>query len=216
MEFSNSKGYKLSAEIDWPEGQGPFPFVIFSHGFGSSKNSPRTIPIARGLKENSIGSFRFDYTGHGDSEGSEAESTFEQQRNDLETAIGKVEELDMINKQKIALHGASSGALVTLMVAEKRDFKALLLRGPRIDGEYPQVEENINKINTPILAIQGEQDPMLKETERFLDKIGHSTTLAVIKGAGHLFQEPDQYAKVKQLTVSWLISVLLPAEFMIA
>lgn len=206
--FQNNIKYSLSAILDLPSGNPPFPIVIFSHGFDSSKDSPRTVPISLELQKNGVASFRFDYTGHGDSDGFKNESTAEQQFEDLKSAIEKVKHTERLDNKRIALHGSSSGCLSILREIESINYSAAVLRAPRTDGFYPDIKAKGCKIDTPILAIQGENDPLIKKTEIFLKEIPAQKKLVVIREADHLFSQPKQFEQVKNITVTWLTKVL--------
>ena len=68
VEIDGDHG-KLSAVVQTPDGKKNFPLVIICHGFTGNKNSDLLKNLAYGLENRGIASIRFDFNGHGDSEG---------------------------------------------------------------------------------------------------------------------------------------------------
>lgn len=207
--FQNPKGYKLAARLVEPKRGAPFSTVIFAHGFDSSKDSLRSIPLAEELADNGIASFLIDFTGHGESEGTKEESTIEQQTGDLKSALDFVQSLSQIDGNNLALHGSSSGCLVALnlCLTDKRP-KTAVLRAPRTNGYLPAVRQNAAKIRIPLYFIQGEYDPLLQETNTFFDLLETEAEMVVIPNADHLFTGPGQIDEVINLTVNWFTEKL--------
>ncbi len=207
--FKNSNGLKLAARLISPKTNGPFATVVFSHGFDSGKDSPRSVPLAQALAGYGIASFLIDFTGHGESEGSKEESTVEQQTDDLKSALDFCQSLAQIDSEKLALHGSSSGCLVilNLCLTDKR-VKTAVLRAPRTNGYFPVVRQNASKLTIPMYFIQGEYDPLLPDTNDFFDLFQTEAELVVIPNANHLFTNPDHLDEVIDLSVNWFVSKL--------
>ncbi len=201
--FVNSRGYTLAGVLNVPSAPAPYPVVIFSHGFDSSKNSPRSVPISDELVGRGIATFLFDYTGHGESEGTKRDSTITQQLDDLRHAVTLVELRDDIDKGKIGLHGSSSGCLTCLYLSLEHRIATMVLRAPRTNGEFPDLYEHAGELRTPTLFIQGTNDPLLPQTERFFRAMTAPASLQIIEGADHLFTDPEDYRVVVALTVDW-------------
>lgn len=204
LVFKNPQGLKLAGNLIVPQGSGPFPTVVFAHGFDSSKDSPRSVPLARRLADGFIASFLIDFTGHGESEGLKENSTIEQQTQDLKSALDFIRKQPKVDEEKLALHGSSSGCLVALnlLLTDKRPRTAVL-RAPRTDYYFPSVKEQAKKITTPLFFIQGENDPLLKETKNFLNLLQTESELVVIPDADHLFTNPAHLDEVIELSVNW-------------
>lgn len=201
VTFTNSLNYRLTGRLELPKkGEPPFPVVIFAHGFDSSKDSPRGLVIAERVREKGLATFLFDFTGHGDSEGTKAESTLSQQLDDLKAAVNFITTVSNIDKNLIGLTGASSGALVAanLALVDKR-IKALLLRAPRTDDLIKEA----SKFRLPTKIIQGELDPLLFQTTQFFQAIQCEKELNIVPGADHLFSQPKQLQQVANLTADW-------------
>lgn len=192
-----------------PTGQSPYPCVVFAHGFDSSKDSPRGTYIAQRLREKGLATFLFDFTGHGDSEGTKEESTLKQQLDDLEKALDFTETVADLNKSLVGLTGASSGALVAATVAiYDNRVKALVLRAPRTNGLVREAA----KLKVPTRIIQGELDPLLLETTRFFQALQCEKDLIIIPRGDHLFSQPEQLEQVANLTADWFVGWLSRKE----
>lgn len=131
--FKNRKGEKLCGIFTAPEDTSKkYPLVILCHGFSSSKDSKTYPPFAKRLFENNILSFRFDFYGHGESEGKFEDITITEGYNDILSAITYIKNLGYI--EKIGLFGNSFGGVCGIMAASKsKDITALGLRAPAAD-----------------------------------------------------------------------------------
>ena len=206
VTFTNSLNYRLFGRIELPKaGEPPFPVVIFAHGFDSSKDSPRGLVIAASVREKGLATFLFDFTGHGDSEGTKEESTLNQQLDDLKSAVDFVATVSNLDKNLIGLTGASSGALVAanLALVDKR-IKVLVLRAPRTDDLIKVAA----KITVPTKIIQGELDPLLAQTAQFFQALQCEKELNIVPGGDHLFSQPKQLQQVASLTADWFAAHL--------
>ncbi|MDI6715877.1 MAG: alpha/beta fold hydrolase [Actinomycetota bacterium] len=212
--FFNSKGYRLAGVLNLPSANPPFPIVVFSHGFDSGKDSPRSIPISNELVNHGIATFLIDFTGHGESEGTKEESTIFQQLDDLRHAVFLAKGRKEIDNRRIALHGSSSGCLVCLYYSLlyhslEAYIVTMVLRAPRTDGYFPDLYERASEIKTPTLFIQGSEDPLLPYTKMFSRAMTALVSLKVIEGANHLFTNPVHYRIVLELTVNWFKEKLI-------
>ncbi len=201
--FKNSAGGILSGRLEGVEPEsGSRPVVIFAHGFGSGKDSPRGQAVADALLERGLATLLFDFTGHGASTGTKKDSTIERQVDDLRSAINWLENESGLKAGEIAVTGASSGGLVALLTALEDDrIQAVALRGPRTDG----LELRAPDFDVPILIVQGRLDPLLPETQVFYDALECRKKLVVIDGADHLFSRPEYLDDVGEITAQWFI-----------
>ena len=83
LEFKNRFGHDLSARLDIPEGGNFRALALFAHCFTCGKNLKSMGHISKGLTDQGIGVFRFDFTGLGESEGEFAETNFSSNVTDL-------------------------------------------------------------------------------------------------------------------------------------
>ena len=84
--FKTSRGLKLAGALLAPD-EKLRDVVVFAHGTGSNKSSPRNRGIAERLLDHGIASFLFDFTGQGESDGLPEQSTQDQQFDDLISAL---------------------------------------------------------------------------------------------------------------------------------
>ena len=88
ISFKNSKGQRLVGVLHIPSGKGPFPIVIICHGLGgTAKDSKNRIQLSKNLNKEKIAAFRFDFNGHGESQGRFADVTVSKGIDDLKSAI---------------------------------------------------------------------------------------------------------------------------------
>ncbi|UCG95639.1 MAG: alpha/beta fold hydrolase [archaeon] len=132
--FKNSRGQKLCGILNVPDGRGPFPTVIICHGFKGNKNSPIYSYLSREFQRAGILAFRFDFHGHGESDGHFEDVTISQEVKDLKRAIGFISKNKLVDKEKIGLTAHSLGSFVILRyVANFNIVKALIPMSPISD-----------------------------------------------------------------------------------
>lgn len=137
ITFKNSKGNSLAGILCLPTKSVDLPIVILCHGFTSHKNNSKNPPLAKFLAENNIASLRFDFFGHGESDGDFAGITVTEGVDDIMQAINYLKEKGY---RKTGLVGNSFGGQCGLVAASKtKDFSALALISPASD--YPEVEK---------------------------------------------------------------------------
>ena len=126
-------GMRIYGKINFPEGEGPFPVAIFSHGFGASRVYDSEMGndfIARG-----IAFAAFDFCGGGpgsQSDGTMLDMSVLTEAADLDAVIDAVRVHDKVDAQRVFLVGSSQGGYVSAYVAAKRpaDVRALVLNFP--------------------------------------------------------------------------------------
>ena len=123
---------KLQAVIQKPDlkPRQQCPMVVFCHGFGGTKEGPLFELITDSLQKHGIASIRFDFNGHGESEGKFEEMTVPNEINDAKKVIEYVRDLRYVSK--IALVGHSQGGVVASMTAGElgSDISAVVLMAP--------------------------------------------------------------------------------------
>ncbi|MBQ7543950.1 MAG: alpha/beta fold hydrolase [Synergistaceae bacterium] len=121
---------KLSAVIQKPEGD-KMPMVMLLHGFTGSKTNRPLTDTADLLEKNGIASIRFDFNGHGDSEGDFVNMTVLNEIEDARKVFEYVKALDYVSS--VAIGGHSQGGVVTSMLAGElgaENVKAVVLFAP--------------------------------------------------------------------------------------
>lgn len=186
--------------------------VLFAHGSGSSRFSPRNQHVARVLREAQVGTLLFDLL-------TPAEEAVDARTARLRFDIALlarrvVDAIDWLaqdpatRRLHIGCFGASTGAAAALIAAAQRaeTVGAVVSRGGRPDLAGPALPQ----IRAPTLLIVGGEDiEVLALNRRALAQIpAYERELAVIPGAGHLFEEPGALAEVGRLAASWFRSHL--------
>lgn len=204
----------LSADVVQLEGnlnipQGAAGLILFAHGSGSSRYSPRNKHVAEVLKEAGLATLLFDLL------------TKEEEIIDLQTAELRFD-IDLLSRRlvgatdwavnnpstknlKIGYFGASTGAAAALTGATLRQemIYAIVSRGGRPD----LAETALPKVKTPTLLIVGELDyPVIELNEKALELIPAEKQLVIVPGASHLFEEPGKLEEVARLARDWFIS----------
>jgi pimeloyl-ACP methyl ester carboxylesterase len=201
VSFTNSRGLRLAGTLLTPATAGPHPVVIFAHGWGSSQASPRNRNAAEALVAAGFAALLFDFTGHGESEGTEADSTIDQQVDDLGAAIGVVETLDEVDSSRVGVVGASSGAAVALLRAARDPrIRALVLRSANPTG----AEAAAMSVKAPTMLIVGEYDASIRAAnEKLRAGLGGPARLVVVPRGDHLFGDPEALREAVRLTTGW-------------
>ena len=131
------RGNKLRGIVNVPREEGKFKTVIMFHGFGSSKMGElnQFLNLEEKLIEKNIASVRFDFLGHGESDGDFSEVTPTLEVEQGKAIVNFVKELDFVNVNNISLLGEEFGAVIASVVAGemKDEIEELCLWNP--DGE---------------------------------------------------------------------------------
>ncbi len=188
---------RLAGECILPAGRPPFPCVIFVHGLGSGKDSPRNVVIASRLVDVGIAALLFDLSGHGESD-TDPRDDEEAFVEDLEAAFGWAIQTPEIDPGRIGVAGSSLGGVVALDATRRRLIHpaSLVLRAP------PAGEHEFVHVDVPTLVITGSGDPLLRQIRQALRRT-ECATLVVVEGAGHLFEEPGTLDQAVARTVQW-------------
>ena len=121
---------KLAAVLQTPD-KSPYPLVILCHGFTGKKESPIAVSIANKLEAAGIASIRFDFNGHGESEGNFQDMTILNEIEDARKVYNYVANLPQVTS--VSIEGHSQGGVVASMLAGQlgdSKIKALALMAP--------------------------------------------------------------------------------------
>jgi alpha-beta hydrolase superfamily lysophospholipase len=126
---------RLAAVLMLPSGQPPYPCVIFVHGLGSGKDSPRNVVVASRIVDRGMAALLFDLSGHGESDTDPRpgeEPYIEDLAAAFQWAAGELE----IDSERIGVAGSSLGAVVALSAIRRLLVRpaVLVLRAPLIAG----------------------------------------------------------------------------------
>ncbi len=185
--------------------------VLFAHGSGSSRRSPRNRFVADLLNEAGLATLLMDLL------------TEDEQQVDLQTAhlrfdipllarrLGEItqwlSEHAEVAGLRIGHFGASTGAAAALVAAAQLPalVKAVVSRGGRPDLAGPALE----KVKAPTLLIVGGADQVVLDlNQKAMNLMQCQRALKVVPGAGHLFEEPGALQKVAELAMDWFTETL--------
>lgn len=177
--------------------------VVFSHGAGSSRFSPRNNYVAKVLQDAGIGTLLLDLLTEEEDQVYENRFDIDLLTDRLLTAINWTQKETSKEKNKIGLFGASTGAASALNAAAilGKQIAAVVSRGGRPDLSL----KNLAKVVSPTLFIIGELDEVVIELNRqaFTKLAASEKMLEIIPGATHLFEEPGALEQVADLAKDW-------------
>jgi putative phosphoribosyl transferase len=191
----------------------PRGIVIFAHGSGSSRHSPRNRAVARRLHEARLATLLFDLLTEGEQLADQASGRF---RFDILLLARRLADtVDAVTRRwetagmKIGLFGASTGAAAALIAAAERtdEVAAVVSRGGRPD----LASESLAQVLAPTLLIVGEMDRDVIELNRVAyEQLTIEKKFDIVRGATHLFEEPGALETVADLATEWFVRYLKP------
>jgi putative phosphoribosyl transferase len=204
-------GVALQADVIVPEeARG---VVLFAHGSGSSRHSPRNRYVAAELGRVRLATVLADLLTP-DEERLDARTA--KLRFDIDRLAVRTSALaDWVSEQEptaglgLGLFGASTGAAAALVAAAARPntVSAVVSRGGRPDlaGEW------LRLVRQPTLLIVGGLDTQVVQlNRRARERLTGTTRLVIVPGASHLFEEPDALEQVAGLAAAWFVEHLAP------
>ncbi len=203
--FTTYRGdIRLNGRLATPAGSGPFPAVVFVHGLGSSKESPRNVVIAEALADAGIAAVLFDLSGHGESSRDPGDGVASYVQ-DLRAVFDWAQSQAVLDGGRLAVAGSSLGAVVALqaVIEGKIRPRTMVLRAP------PAEPDQFRLLNVPSLILIGSEDPLLPGAVAGA-RLSRAAELSIVAGASHLFEEPGTLEEALQQTVSWFERTLLP------
>ncbi|HET9977335.1 MAG TPA: alpha/beta fold hydrolase [Burkholderiaceae bacterium] len=184
--------------------------VVFAHGSGSGRGSPRNRFVAAVLHEHRLATLLFDLLG--DDEAQDRRRAF-----DIDLLTQRLlEALDWLRAQaldrasdRVGLFGASTGAAAALRAAAERPgrISAVVSRGGRVD----LAAEVLPRVQAPTLLVVGGADRELLQANRDMLRGLHcEKRLEIVPGATHLFEEPGALDAVAHLAADWFVGHCQP------
>ena len=184
----------------------PTALVLFAHGSGSSRSSPRNAQVAAVLHESWIGTLLFDL--HTALEETDRVNVFYVPRlaERWLAAVRFVAELELTRHLPLGLFGASTGAAAALVAATREPrVRAVVSRGGRPDLAGPR----LRAVTTPtLLVVGGDDTDVLALNSKALAMLEGEKQLAVVPGATHLFEEPGTLEEAARLAAEWFARYL--------
>jgi putative phosphoribosyl transferase len=202
----HGEDFILPGELELP--QGTTSLVLFSHGSGSSRLSPRNQFVARSLREYGIGTFLFDLLGARE-DNVQARFNISLLSNRLRFVTNWISKQHYVKGLNMGYFGASTGAASALNAAAALGsrIKAVVSRGGRPDLAMP----TLHKVKAATLLIVGARDTeVLQLNRQALERLTSPNELKIIPGAGHLFEESGTLEMVADLASKWFAKYLAP------
>lgn len=182
--------------------------VVFAHGSGSSRHSPRNRRVAEALNQAGLATLLFDLLTAG-------EEQVDMRTRALRFDIGLLSQrlvsaVDWLASQphtrdlRIGLFGASTGAAAALIAAAGRPDRvhAVVSRGGRPD----LAAESLSEVRAPTLLIVGGYDtPVIEMNRQAAARLHAEHRLDIVAGATHLFEEPGKLEEVSRLARDWFL-----------
>jgi len=183
--------------------------VLFVHGSGSSRHSPRNQFVARTLNNAGLATLLFDLLTP-EEEGIDARTA--ELRFNIKLLVERLVHATKWAKQqeqtrnlRIGYFGSSTGGAAALVAAAElpQDAGAVVSRGGRPD----LAGEALPKVQAPTLLIVGGNDDIVIElNEQARDRMPCEVKLEIVPGATHLFEEPGALERVAQLASDWFVN----------
>jgi dienelactone hydrolase len=181
--------------------------VLFAHGSGSSRHSPRNRAVARRLQSSAFGTLLLDLLTADedaiDAETAELRFNISLLATRLQGAIDWLARNRDTSTYTVGVFGASTGAAAAIMAASERPERvtAVVSRGGRPDLAGAALE----RVQRPTLLIVGGADaPVIDLNRQALARLRcREKELVIVPGAGHLFEQPGALEQVAQLAATW-------------
>jgi putative phosphoribosyl transferase len=200
-------------EGEWCRPVGAVGIVLFAHGSGSSRHSPRNQAVARALQESGVGTLLFDLL-------TAEEETEDARTGHLRFNIGLLARRLVAATREvrgqpqgqhlgIGYFGSSTGGAAALVAAAEPGsaVDAVVSRGGRPD----LAGEALPRVDAPTLLIVGERDEVvLRLNQEAFERLRCEKELAVVPRATHLFEEPGALEEVARLAAAWFRQHLKP------
>ena len=204
-------GIELEGELDLPPK--PLGLVLFAHGSGSSRQSPRNQYVARVLRRAGIGTLLFDLLTPLEEE---AEAYTRHLRFNIPLLAHRLVcatrwALDRTTTSDLntGYFGSSTGAAAALIAAAQMGdaINAVVSRGGRPDLAGEALE---GVRAATLLIVGGEDKPVIALNEQADERLHCEKALRIVPGASHLFEEPGKLEIIAQMAAEWFVNHLQP------
>jgi len=183
--------------------------VLFAHGSGSGRFSPRNRYVAKMLNDCEIGTLLVDLLTKEEEAADAATAEFRFNIDLLSERL--VSATNWLRKQQstrdliLGYFGASTGAAASIIAATKfpEAVRAIVSRGGRPDLAM----EYLPRVRAPTLFIVGGRDSVVIDlNKKAMERLQVEGKLEVVPGATHLFEEPGKLQEVAKLSVDWFVA----------
>jgi len=198
---------RIEGMLEIPEGAGGV--VLFAHGSGSGRFSPRNQFVARTLREGGMATLLVDLLEEWESQDRSKVFDIGLLAERLLSATGWLQADPETADLAIGYFGASTGAAAALEAAARGGYeiKAIVSRGGRPDLAM----DYLPRVTAPTLLIVGGNDwPVIPLNEEALQRLPAVKEMVIVPGASHLFEEPGTLEEVARLAREWFSKYLIP------
>lgn len=203
-----SKGLTLEGVMAFPQGlTGPFPGVVVCHPhplFGGNMDNGLVQEVCSALVREGFGTFRFNFRGVGNSEGSFTKG--EKEPEDVNAALSLMRNWPDIDKRRFGLVGYSFGASMVLNgISSYKAARALALISPPLTSlDHPKMEKD----KRPKLFIVGDRDRLVPHSDlkAMVDALPNPADLSIVPGADHSWRNHE--AEAARRTARFLVGAL--------
>lgn len=186
--------------------------VLFAHGSGSGRHSPRNQFVAKVLQEAGLATLLMDLL---TLEEEKIDARTQHLRFNIPLLAGRLvsaadwvlDHLNAVGRLKIGYFGASTGGGAALIAAAKRpnETRAVVSRGGRPD----LAGFHLPHVKAPTLLIVGGEDTIVIDlNQKAFSQLSVTKDLKIIPNAGHLFEEPGAMEQVAELAQDWFLRFL--------
>ena len=186
----------------------PRGVVVFAHGSGSGRLSPRNNFVARHLQRDGFATLLLDLLTEEEADDRRKVFDIDLLADRLLLAKGWLEADPRTQHLKIGYFGASTGAGAAMQAAarEPSNVKAVVSRGGRPDLAEPYLPS----VTAPTLLIVGGHDePVIEMNQAAYDMLTCEKKLVIVPGATHLFEEPGTLEQVAEQAERWFVRHLI-------
>ena len=184
--------------------------VLFAHGSGSSRKSPRNTVVARVLRAAGLGTLLTDLLTEGEDADPRTRFDIDLLTRRLVAVTRWLREEPPTRDLALGYFGASTGAAAALRAAAELGpaIAAVVSRGGRPDLAAPV----LHRVAAPTLLIVGGRDDVVVDLNRqAFKKLPGPKELTIVPGATHLFPEPGALDEVARLATAWFVRHLIPS-----
>ncbi|MFP8958942.1 dienelactone hydrolase family protein [Natrialbaceae archaeon A-CW3] len=198
-------GVSLEGALRIPDGAPGV--VLFAHGSGSSRHSPRNNFVADRVRDRGVGTLLFDLLTEVEDQTYETRFDISLLTDRLVGATRWIRRQEATADLQVGYFGSSTGSAAALRAAARpeTDVAAVVSRGGRVD----LAEDVLDQVSAATLFIVGGNDhPVLEWNEDAYERLAGEKSLTVIEGASHLFEEPGALESVADHAGEWFATHL--------
>jgi dienelactone hydrolase len=195
-------GVSLRGDLAVPDGAPAV--VVFAHGSGSSRLSPRNTRVSSTLRERGLGTFLFDLLTREEDRDRGTRFEIDLLTNRLIAATAWLRTREEVGELPLCYFGSSTGAAAALRASTRVwGVASVVSRGGRVD----LAADVFDHVTAPtLLIVGGADDWVLARNREAAAALPGEVSLEVIEGAGHLFEGPGELERVAALAGDWFLA----------